>query len=78
MTRTGKKIEMLYMAWYAVFRSLPLAIKLSKYTRVQIVPPEVAMRVDTRTCMGPRFESKCSFEPSRAAAAEVGYSPTRR
>lgn len=42
---------------------------------MQMGAPDVAMRVDMRTWIGPRWVSKCSFEPSRAAAAEVGYSP---
>lgn len=42
---------------------------------MQIGAPLVAMRVLIRTWMGPLLESKCSFEPSSAAAAEEGYSP---
>ncbi|KAF4626486.1 hypothetical protein G7Y89_g11673 [Cudoniella acicularis] len=46
-----------------------------RYTRVQIGPPDVAINVLISTWIGPRWASKWWFEASRAAAAEVGYSP---
>jgi hypothetical protein len=38
-------------------------------------PPDAAIKVEVQTWIGPRRVSKCSFDHSNAAAAEVGYSP---
>lgn len=48
-TMIGRNIEMLYIAWYATLRLLPLPIKLIRYTNVQIGAPDVAMSVEIRT-----------------------------
>src|SRR3954469_12617735 len=63
------------MAWKATCRLFPDASSEMRYTNVAEGEPVVAIRVEIRTWMGPRLESKWSAEPSSAAAAEVGYSP---
>lgn len=42
---------------------------------MQVGEPVVAIIVEMKTWIGPRCPSKWSADPSRAAAAEVGYSP---
>jgi hypothetical protein len=74
-TSKGRNILMAYIAWNATVKLFPLPISAIKYTKVVRADPEVAISVEIRTWMGPRWVSKCSFEPSIAAAAEVGYSP---
>lgn len=75
ITRKGRTIEIPFMAWYAVLRLLDVARRVMRYTNVQMGPPEVAINVEIKTWIGPRLLSKYSFDPSRAAAADVGYSP---
>lgn len=52
-----------------------VARRVARYTKVQTGPPDVAINVEMRTWIGPRLLSKYSLDPSRAAAADVGYSP---
>jgi len=44
-----RKMEILYIAWYTIFRLFEEARSAARYTKVQTGPPDVAIRVEIIT-----------------------------